>query len=81
MSDLSNIPLGANPNGDPPNFAHGATLQPAVLATGVILMTISLLFVIIRITTSLYNSHKLFWDDCKPHCVSHDLKSQHSVDS
>lgn len=65
MSDLSAIPLSVNPNGDPPNFAHGASLQPAVLASGIVFITVSILFVLIRVGTSLYNSRKLFLDDCK----------------
>lgn len=82
MSDLSSMPLGVNPNGNPPNFAHGTTLQPAVLATGIILMTISLVFTLIRILTSLYNSRKLFSDNCKsPGCISHDVKSWHPVNT
>lgn len=65
MRDSSEIALGVNPNGNPPNFAHGASIQPAVLASGVVLITISITFVIIRIWTSLHNSHKLLLDDCK----------------
>lgn len=69
MSDLSSIPLSVNPNGDPPNFANGASLQPAVLASGIAFITISILFVLIRVGTSLYNSRKLFLDDCKCQCI------------
>lgn len=65
MSDLSNVPLAVNPSGDPPNFSDGASLQPAVLATGIVFITISIIFVLIRVGTSLYDSRKLFLDDCK----------------
>ncbi|KAI3390483.1 hypothetical protein diail_9511, partial [Diaporthe ilicicola] len=63
MSNPSEIPLGVNPNGDPPDFVNGASLQPAVLASGIVLIAISIIFVLVRSGTSLYNSRKLFLDD------------------
>ncbi|KAI0593297.1 hypothetical protein F4775DRAFT_578496 [Biscogniauxia sp. FL1348] len=62
-TDLSQIPLAPNPNGDPPNFDGGATLQLEILATGIVFITISLIFVIVRLGTSLKSTRKLHLDD------------------
>ena len=60
----SKTPIAVNPNGDPPNFGGGPTLQPAVLATGVIFIPISVIVVIIRLVMSIRTSKKLYYDDC-----------------
>lgn len=62
--DLSQIPLAPNPNGDPPNFDGGPTLEPTILATGIVFIAISLIFVIIRLGTSLKTTGKFRLDDC-----------------
>lgn len=64
-TDLSQIPLAPNPNGDPPNFDGGANLQLTILATGVVFIVISSAFVIIRLWTSIKNTRKLHLDDCE----------------
>ncbi|KAK9419295.1 putative Integral membrane protein [Seiridium unicorne] len=40
--DLSQIPLAPNPNGDPPNFDGGPSMEPTILATGITFIVISL---------------------------------------
>ncbi|GAB1318481.1 Rhodopsin domain-containing protein [Madurella fahalii] len=62
--DLSTIPLAPNPNGDPPNFAGGPSLEPATLATGVAFTSISALFVMLRLYTVIQKSRRVYWDDC-----------------
>ncbi|KAI0854207.1 hypothetical protein F5Y00DRAFT_267438 [Daldinia vernicosa] len=62
-SDPSSIPLAGNPNGDPPNFEGGATLQWVVLATGFVFIPISTILIIIRLGMSLKHSRKLHLDD------------------
>lgn len=62
--DLSKVPLAPNPNGNPPNFTGGPSLQPAILGTGITFMTISIAFVIVRIGTGLINTKRLHLDDC-----------------
>lgn len=69
MADPSNTALGINPNGDPPDFAHGESLQTVILGLGVTLITVSSVFVIIRLGNSLWTYHKLFLEDCECcHC-------------
>lgn len=63
-TDLSLIPLAPNPNGDPPNFDGGPTLQPTILATGIVFIAISLIVVVVRLGTGLKNTRKLHLDDC-----------------
>lgn len=62
--DSSSIPLAGNPNGGPPNFEGGATLQWVVLATGFAFIPISTILIIIRLGMSLKHSRKLHLDDC-----------------
>ncbi|KAK8880088.1 hypothetical protein PGQ11_001382 [Apiospora arundinis] len=61
--DLSQIPLAPNPSGDPPNFNGGPNLAPTILATGITFMTISLIFVIIRLATGWNHTKKIHLDD------------------
>lgn len=65
MADLSTVPLGTNPNGDPPDFVHGESLKNVILALGVTLIAISSTLVIIRLGTSLWTNRKLLLDDCE----------------
>jgi hypothetical protein len=62
--DPSTIALAPNPNGDPPDFDGGPTLQPAILGTGIFLITVSLIVVILRLFTGFKNTRKLHLDDC-----------------
>jgi hypothetical protein len=61
--DLSQIPLAPNPSGDPPNFNGGPNLASTILATGITFMTISLIFVIIRLATGWNHTKKIHLDD------------------
>ncbi|KAI2623594.1 hypothetical protein GGS26DRAFT_593684 [Hypomontagnella submonticulosa] len=63
VADPFNTPLAVNPNGDPPNFEGGPTLQPAVLATGVMFIPISMIIVTIRLVMSLRSSKRFHCDD------------------
>lgn len=69
MADLSQIPLGVNPNGDPPDFVHGESLKSVILGTGITLIALSSAFVAIRLGTSLKSSRKLLLDDCRCECA------------
>ena len=62
--DLSKIPVGINPNGDPPNFVNPPSNHATVVGVGVTLSVISLFFVILRLTTNSTIAKKLGLDDC-----------------
>ncbi|KAI1806730.1 hypothetical protein F4811DRAFT_510095 [Daldinia bambusicola] len=62
--DPSTTPLLDNPNGDPPNFEGGSTLQWIIVATGLVLIPISTVLIVIRLVMSLRHNRKLHLDDC-----------------
>ena len=64
-TNLADIPIAPNPNGDPPNFDGGPTLQPTILATGIAFMTISLFVLLLRLYTNYKVTRKLNPDDCR----------------
>ncbi|KAK3386439.1 hypothetical protein B0H63DRAFT_382847, partial [Podospora didyma] len=61
--DFTKIPIAHNPSGAPPNFQYGPSLQPAILGSGVTLMSIAIVFVTIRLYTGIKKAGKLFADD------------------
>ena len=63
-ADLSNIPLAANPNGDPPKFVDPPSQGATVLAVGLAFAVMSFSFVMLRIYTNLRVVRKLKMDDC-----------------
>jgi hypothetical protein len=65
MPDLTKIPLGVNPSGEPPNFETPPTLVHSALGTGVALVIIGGIFLAFRLGTNLKLSKKLRLDDCK----------------
>ncbi|KAI1194758.1 hypothetical protein F5X97DRAFT_265193 [Nemania serpens] len=61
--DLSQVPLVPNPNGSPPNFNGGPTLEPTILGTGIVFIALSIVCVLIRLRTGLVNTRRLYADD------------------
>ena len=66
-TDLSTIPLSANPNGDPPNFLNPPSQGNTVIGVGVPMIFISTICVVIRLSTALKITRKMSLDDCKWH--------------
>ena len=64
-ADLSKIPSGVNPNGDPPNFTNPPNQENLVLAVGLPLVIISVVCVALRVTANLSIARKLLVDDCE----------------
>ncbi|KAI1476948.1 hypothetical protein K445DRAFT_141919 [Daldinia sp. EC12] len=62
--DPSRTPLIDNPNGEPPDFEGGPTLQWIILATGFVLIPISTILIVIRLVVSLKHNRQLHLDDC-----------------
>ena len=63
-TDLSQVPISRNPNGDPPNFKDPISLATTILATGLAFAIASAFFVGLRIFTNLRLARKLWLDDC-----------------
>ncbi|KAI1657939.1 hypothetical protein F4813DRAFT_64600 [Daldinia decipiens] len=61
--DLSQVPLAANPNGDPPNFVNPPSLISTVQAVGITLGLISLVLVILRLTVYHRTKRGVGFDD------------------
>ncbi|KAI1331514.1 hypothetical protein F5Y16DRAFT_395394 [Xylariaceae sp. FL0255] len=62
-ANLSSIPLAVNPDGDPPDFGGGPSLQPAVLGTGAAFVTVSFIAVLIRLYAVFKSTRKLYPED------------------
>jgi len=60
------IPMSLDPNGIAPNFFDGPSLQPVVLATGVIFIIVSVVFVAFRFVKAQGANKfgKIHIDDC-----------------
>ncbi|KAL6876963.1 hypothetical protein J3F83DRAFT_431262 [Trichoderma novae-zelandiae] len=61
--DLSRIPLTSNPDGTPPNFTGGQSLETVNLVVGTIIIALSAIVVSIRIYAGYKNVGRLFLDD------------------
>ncbi|KAF2468019.1 uncharacterized protein BDR25DRAFT_358272 [Lindgomyces ingoldianus] len=61
--DLSKIPLLVNPNGSPPDFENGTSLSPLIYGVSIPLITISFLFVGMRMYTNFKMYSGLRVDD------------------
>ncbi|KAF3056812.1 hypothetical protein CFAM422_012615 [Trichoderma lentiforme] len=62
--DFSKLPLSPNPDGSPPNFVGGQSLETANLSIGAVIISLSIIFVAVRIYASCKNVGRLFLDDC-----------------
>jgi hypothetical protein len=62
-TDLSKIPLAANPNGNPPNFADPPSQEVIAKAVGLPLAIIAFLFVLLRLISNFKMARKLSLDD------------------
>ncbi|KAI0535047.1 hypothetical protein GGR58DRAFT_480561 [Xylaria digitata] len=62
-ADLSTIPLTVNPNGSPPDFDGGPSLQTAVLGTGVVFITVSFTVLLIRLYAVFKTTKRLYAED------------------
>lgn len=60
---LSQIPLGVNPDGSPPDFGHGPNLIGAVQGVGITMAAIAALFLGIRLRIYVKLNKKLVLDD------------------
>jgi hypothetical protein len=58
------VALAPNPNGAAPDFNTGHSLEVEVAITGVLSITISATFVLLRLTTVFKKSGRLYADDC-----------------
>ena len=63
-TDLSTIPLGQNPNGQPPNFTNPPNQEWLVLCVGLPLIITSCMFVALRVATNYKVARRLLIDDC-----------------
>lgn len=73
--DFSKLPLSPNPDGSPPNFIGGQSLETANLSIGAVIISLSIIFVAVRIYASCKNVGRLFLDDCKNNVVNSQFKS------
>jgi len=58
------VALAPNPSGAAPDFDTGHSLEAEVAITGVLSITISATFVLLRLTTVFKKSGRLYADDC-----------------
>lgn len=70
-TDLTKIPMAANPSGAPPNFDHGESLAGAVKGVGVTMAVITFFLLAIRLRVYMQANRKLNWDDGEPVSFSH----------
>ncbi|PVI01876.1 hypothetical protein DM02DRAFT_470802, partial [Periconia macrospinosa] len=61
--DLSKVPLGENPNGDPPNFENGPNLINAVQGVGISLAIVAGIFLALRLRIYIKLNRGLVLDD------------------
>ena len=61
----SGIPLGPPPPGISPNFVDPQTLAPVVLTFSIVMMTIAVLFVVIRLYGNFRAPRGLRIEDCR----------------
>lgn len=64
-TDLSKVPLAANPSGAPPNFTNPPSLGDAVEGVGISLIAISGVFILFRLYTNSKPPRSLGVDDGK----------------
>ncbi|KAF2114937.1 hypothetical protein BDV96DRAFT_646803 [Lophiotrema nucula] len=62
-TDLSKVPLGVNPNGDPPNFVDPPSLTVGVQSVGITLAVTTLIFLVLRLRNYTKLNHGLVLDD------------------
>jgi len=63
-TDISKIPILANPKGFPPNFVNPPSLGPALLGIIITLMIVSFGVVIMRLAANIKQHGKIGVDDC-----------------
>lgn len=64
VEDYSNLPAGTPPPGIRPNFEHGESRAiDAHIAMG-ISMSLSTIFILLRVYVKLAVTHMWGWDDC-----------------
>lgn len=64
-TDLSKIPMKANPSGAPPNFDHGPNLINAVQGVGISLAVVTTILLVIRLWIYLKLNRRPLLDDGK----------------
>ncbi|KAL7939324.1 hypothetical protein V8C35DRAFT_286330 [Trichoderma chlorosporum] len=62
--DFTKLPLSQNPNGDPPDFGGGQSLETVNLSIGAVIISLSTIVVAVRLYASFKNVGRLFLDDC-----------------
>lgn len=64
-TDLSQVPMGPNPSGAPPDFEHGASLIGGVQGVGISLAAVTTAFLITRLRVYVKLNRGLVLDDGK----------------
>lgn len=70
---LANYPAMLPPEGVTPNFVDPYTLGPIFVIVSSVLITIMMIFVVVRIYTRIFINRKLYWDDCQSSIEAHLL--------
>ncbi len=75
--DLAHLPAGRPPPGTSPNFVKPVTSRAPVIAISVIFLTLSTLFVSLRLYTRKFLNRALGLEDCTCLGVTHELLEVH----